>query len=249
VGTVERFKNTPYISSEIDQDSPIWRLINMRLRRFARRLAIITATVGEGKYDTLDIGDRVRLESVAFIDPVTGDRLGTSESLLGIITSVKVDWHGGVSTFTMIVTTGTEKLALMSPCAEVVGYNPATGDITVQANSFTRPTDALNDAEHFTALDSVALVDSNGLLVSDDGATFPTLVFGVTPTTVNLASHMRDGVGANILAMTAGWIVCFATYDAVNSGQQDVYAHVAEDTTAIAPRLGAAQDAAYVYGD
>ena len=241
-GTEQGFSNSPYRSTDIaDMDSVFARFVCTRVRIFAQRTNYFKGEVGSGKAFTLDVGDKVTLDSAALIDPSTGDRVADGTTLQGLITAVSPTWgpRDVNAKFTALISPDI-KTAHYSPSAKVTGYTGGTKSVAVSANEFSNSYDS-NDPAHFSALDKVWLIDSHGVKRSSGSVA----VASIPDSTHIILADAFDVTPA------AGNYLVFSDHDDCVASQRADYGYVSDGGVAASgtPGLGSSDVTPYKWGE
>jgi hypothetical protein len=251
IGAEQEFKNAPYDSNDLVENTEMYGFVASRMRMLALRSFVVSVPVGPSLFGQVDIGDAVTILEVVFVNPSTGDRLNTGDDpISGLVIGIQEDYARRIDTLRIILTPD-DRVASIAPSARVDSYAGGTDTATVEADTYSGD----DDAGAFTVDDCVVLLDDRHVLASDDGQAFPTYVKAIGVNTLQFsqtpggaAAPFRDNAG-NPIAPIADDVITYAHYDAVNEYQQDTFAHGADGADPPqSPDLGAANDAAYVYG-
>jgi hypothetical protein len=235
----------PYTIEQWTEDSPLTQLAQQHLLRLALRLSWIEWQDGPDHFNAAQLYAAMRIVDPSAYDPETG--LATASGLPARITSVKPDLRTRQVTCSGLVC-DMGKLALIGPSAQIDTWATPPPTATTVSRVYTSEGD--DDALRFAVGDTVVLLDSRLVLLSDDGRTHPRTVVARTATTIEISAAWVDGAGAALVGHpTTGDVIVHAHWDAVS---QERLAHAWDadggDRTTADPSLGAGAVAPYTLG-
>jgi len=243
IGDREEYRNSPYNSADLVEDSAAWTMIASRIRRLSDRVAFLDVEVGPSVFGTIDLGDGVTINDPGIRSPVTGDRLrSTDQALKGTVTSLQPDYSKRTMRI-RIALTDTGNVCLIAPSATVASWNSSTNTATVNDADWT----ASNDAGAFAVGDVCVLLSSDLLLESDDGTGVQTTIDSIGTNTITFDSGFSAG-GFGVLP-NSGDVITLAHYDVATSTMKDSGYLGRDGATPADPVVGTAGDEVYTFGD
>ena len=243
IGDREVYRDSPYNSADLVEDSAAWTLISSRIRRLSDRVAFLEVEVGAGLFGSLDVGSGVTVHSVGLRSPITGDRLTASDDALkGVVTSLNPDFTSRNTRLT-IALTDTGNVALISPSATVASWDGGSTTATVEPADWT----AADDAGAFSVGDVCALLDADLTLRSDDGSNYQTAVASIDTEELEFDGVFKDAGGSTVTP-DPGDVIVYAIYTEATAAMKASFAFLGQDGAVPAdPNVGG--DEAYTYGD